>query len=166
MARNVAALIDLPKAPKPEPQALDEAEVNRLLETPGKPSGRSIKRDYLTAEPWLAPAVAFSVYTGARRGEVFAVKWSDVNLEAKSVTIRRSLVESRSAGRSSRSKRTAELAQSALPGPLVAVPVEHKERQQQEAKLSAMPIKTTFSCSLAGAARSPGLGTMRQQSRT
>ncbi|MFZ0365297.1 MAG: hypothetical protein WAL67_13920, partial [Candidatus Cybelea sp.] len=83
VARNMAALIapeDLPKAPKPEPKALNEAEVKRLLEAARKPTGRSTKRGCLSAEAWFAPAVALSVYTGALRGEVLAVKWSDVNL--------------------------------------------------------------------------------------
>jgi integrase len=33
------------------------------------------------------------VYTGARRGEVVALRWTDVDLEKKSVTIARSLTE-------------------------------------------------------------------------
>ena len=136
-ARNVAALVapeDLPKAQKPEPKALDEAEVRRLLETARKPSGRSTKRGYLSAEPWFAPAVAFSVYTGARRGEVLAVKWSDVDLGGKSVTIRRSLAETRSAGRFFKEPKNGKARTIALPGPLVAILADHQERQQQERK--------------------------------
>jgi integrase len=56
VARNVATLIapeDLPKASKPEPKALDEAEVKRLLETARKSSGRSTKRGYLSASRGL-----------------------------------------------------------------------------------------------------------------
>ena len=34
-----------------------------------------------------------SVYTGARRSEVVALRWTDVNVEKKSVTIARSLTE-------------------------------------------------------------------------
>jgi integrase len=135
VTRNVATLIapeDLPKAPKPEPKALDEAEVKRLLETARRPSGRSTKRGYLSAEPWFAPAVAFSVYTGARRGEVVAVRWSDVNLEAKSVTIRRSLAETRSAGRFFKEPKNGKARTIALPGPLVAILEKHRERQQHE----------------------------------
>jgi integrase len=137
VTRNVAALLapeDLPKAPKPEPNALDEAEVKRLLETACKPSGRSTKRGYLSTEPWFAPAVAFSVYTGARRGEVVAVKWCDVNLESKSVTIRRSLAETRSAGRFFKEPKNGKARTIALPGPLVVILEHHRERQHLESE--------------------------------
>ncbi len=135
VVRNMAALIapeDLPKAPKPEPKALNEAEVKRLLEAARKPTGRSTKRGCLSAEPWFAAAVAFSVYTGARRGEVLAVRWSDVSLEAKSVTIRRSLAETRSAGRFFKEPKNGKARTIALPGPLVAILEEHRKRQDQE----------------------------------
>ncbi|MGA7094926.1 MAG: tyrosine-type recombinase/integrase [Candidatus Cybelea sp.] len=139
VARNTAALIapeDLPKAPKPEPKALNEAEVKRLLEAARKPTGRSTKRGCLSAEPWFAPAVAFSVYTGARRGEVLAVKWSDVNLEGRLVTIRRSLAETRSAGRFFKEPKNGKARTIALPALLVGVLEEHRERQHQERKAS------------------------------
>ncbi|MGA7353985.1 MAG: site-specific integrase, partial [Candidatus Cybelea sp.] len=139
VARNMAALIapeDLPKAPKPEPKALDEGEVKRLLQAARKPTERSIKRGCLSAEPWFAPAVAFSVYTGARRGEVLAVKWSDLNLEGRLVTIRRSLAETRSAGRFFKEPKNGKTRTIALPALLVAVLEEHRERQRQERKTS------------------------------
>ena len=37
--------------------------------------------------------MASSAYTGARRGEVLALRWSDVHLETRSVTIARSLTD-------------------------------------------------------------------------
>ncbi len=43
--------------------------------------------------PWFYPAVAFAVYTGARRGEALALRWSDANLDKGSVTIARSITE-------------------------------------------------------------------------
>ncbi|MFY9884298.1 MAG: site-specific integrase, partial [Candidatus Cybelea sp.] len=121
---------------KPEPKALNEAEVKRLLEAARKPTGRSTKRGCLSAEPWFAPAVAFSVYTGARRGEVLAVKWSDVNLEGRLVTIRRSLAETRSAGRFFKEPKNGKARTIALPALLVGVLEEHRERQHQERKAS------------------------------
>jgi integrase len=137
VARNVASLIppeDLPKAPKPEPKALDQAEVKRLLETVKIPSSRSFKRSYLTAEPWFAPAVCFSVYTGARRGEVCALKWTDVNLDAKSVTIRRSLADTKSAGRFFKEPKNGKARTIALPAPLVSILEEHHAVQERERK--------------------------------
>jgi len=135
VARNVALLIppeDLPKAPKPEPNALDEAEIKRLLDAARQPSSRSIKRDYLTSEPWFAPAVAFSIYTGARRGEVCGLKWSDVNLDAKSVTIRRSLADTKTVGRFFKEPKNGKARTIALPSPLVLILVERRSTQERE----------------------------------
>lgn len=84
LSRNVAALIaddDLPKAIKPKPTALTDAELRKLLQAARNPSNRSKSRRYLSAQPWFYPAVAFAAYTGARRGEILALRWSDVNFE-------------------------------------------------------------------------------------
>ncbi len=96
LSRNVAALVrddDLPKAVKPKPLALTDDEVRKLLEEARNPTRRAKKRGTLSSQLWFYPAVAFSVYTGARRGEVVALRWTDVDLEKKSVTIARSLTE-------------------------------------------------------------------------
>lgn len=135
VTRNVALQIppeDLPKAPKPEPNALNEAEIKRLLDAVRTPSSRSSKRGYLTAEPWFGPAVAFSIYTGARRGEVCGLKWSDVNLEAKSVTIRRSLADTKTAGRFFKEPKNGKARTIALPQPLVNILEEHRKLQRGE----------------------------------
>lgn len=96
LSRNIAALVgddDLPKAVKPKPLALTDGEVRKLLQEARDPTRRAKKRGTLSSQLWFYPAVAFSVYTGARRGEVVALRWTDVNLEKKSVTIARSLTE-------------------------------------------------------------------------
>jgi integrase len=92
----VAAFIeddDLPKTVRPRPIALTEVELRKVLDEAKNPSSRSKKRGYLSAQPWFYPAVAFAAYTGARRGEVLALRWSDVNFELRSVTIARSITE-------------------------------------------------------------------------
>lgn len=135
VTRNVAALIpteDLPKAPKPEPNALSEEEIRRLLEAARTPSGRSFKRSYLTAEPWFAPAVAFSIYTGARRGETLAIRWSDLNLVAKSVAIRRSLADTKTAGCFFKDPKNGKARTIALPAPLVSILERHRSAQGRE----------------------------------
>lgn len=96
LSRNVAVLVgddDLPKVLKPKPLALTEAEVRTLLTAAKNPTKRAKKRGYLSSEAWFYPAAAFAVYTGARRGEVLALRWSDVNFDKKSVTIAQSLTE-------------------------------------------------------------------------
>lgn len=144
VGRNVASLIaseDLPRATKPEPKALNEEEIKRFLTVARTPSSRSIKRGYLSSESWFAPAVWFSVYTGARRGEVLAVKWSDLNLEARSVTIRRSLAETKSAGHFFKEPKNGKARTIALPGPLVAILEEHRERQAEDRKVLGSAYK-------------------------
>lgn len=96
LSRNVAALVsddDLPKVVKPKPEALSDEEVRVLLREAKSPTQRAKKRGYLSSQSWFYPAVAFSVYTGARRGEVLALRWADVDLDKQSVTISRTLTE-------------------------------------------------------------------------
>jgi integrase len=62
------------------------------------------------------------------------VKWSDVNLEEKSVTIRRSLAETRSAGRFFKEPKNGKARTIAMPGPLVRVLEGHRGRHHQERK--------------------------------
>lgn len=98
VTRSVAESIDaddLPKAVKPESAVLNESEVRRLLDEAKKPSSRSTSRGYLSAYPAFYPAVAFAAYTGARRGEVLALRWSELDLDAGTVTISRSLAQTR-----------------------------------------------------------------------
>ena len=63
-----------------------------MLAEAKKPTSRAKKRGTLSAQPWFYPSVAFAAYTGARR-EVLALRWSDVALDNKTVTIARSLTE-------------------------------------------------------------------------
>ena len=96
LTRNVAALLgddDLPKVVKPKPVALTEVELRTLLGEAQRPTTRSKRRGYVSAQPWFFPAVAFAAYTGARRGEVLALRWSDVHFSQRSVMIERSITE-------------------------------------------------------------------------
>ncbi|MFY9860883.1 MAG: site-specific integrase [Candidatus Cybelea sp.] len=135
IARNVAALIpaeELPEAPKPEPVALNEAEVAQLLEAAQNPSLRALRCGGLTAEPWFAAAVAFAIYTGARRGEVLGVQWSDVDFESNRVAIRRSLARTQSRGLLFKEPKNGKPRTVALPKPLVTMLEEHRQRQETE----------------------------------
>jgi hypothetical protein len=59
--RRVTHRYGRPTESRPEPRALDQAEIARLLEAARNPSGRAAKRGTLGSEPWFYPAVAFSV---------------------------------------------------------------------------------------------------------
>lgn len=98
VSRNVATLLttdDIPKVARPEIQILNELELRRLPSTSTKPTSRAQKRGTLNSQPWFYPAVAFAAYTGARRGEVLAVRWSDIVFDRQGVTIQKSLTETK-----------------------------------------------------------------------
>ena len=63
------------------------------------PSSRGV----MSAQSWFAPAVWFAAFTGARRGETLAMRWSDLNLDEAGATICRSLTQTDDVQRSTRS---------------------------------------------------------------
>ena len=82
---------DLPRAVKPESAVLTETESQQLLQEAKYPTHRCTARHYLTAQSAFYPAVAFALYTGARLGEIMAMRWQDVDFRQRIVTISRSL---------------------------------------------------------------------------
>lgn len=77
LARNVAALVERPRQSKPQMKRWTEDEVRRFL---GKAS-----------EHRLHAAWRLSLY-GLRRGEVMGPRWSDVDLDESSVSVRQSRI--------------------------------------------------------------------------
>ena len=129
--RNVAVLVaddDLPKVVKPKPVALTDDEVRDLLKEAKSPTSRSKKRGYLSSQAWFYPAVAFAVYTGARRGEVLALRWSKVDLENGSVTIAGSITEQMEI-KSPKNDRTRTVS---VPDTLCAILKAHRVQQAKE----------------------------------
>ena len=84
VARNVAAL---ERAPAPE-----RDEITILL-----PEQIAPMLEKLSGHPMHAPVVA-ALYTGIRRGEMLAIKWADVDLDAGMLTVARALEETRAHG--------------------------------------------------------------------
>jgi integrase len=82
---------DLPKALKPESTVLTEGEAQQLLKEAKYPPHRCTARHYLTAQSVFYPAVAFALYTGARLGEIMAMRWQDIDFQQRTVRISRSL---------------------------------------------------------------------------
>lgn len=131
LSRNVAALIeddDLPKAIRPKPVALSEAELRKLLGEAKSPTSRSKKRGTLSSQAWFYPAVAFAAYTGARRGETLALRWSDVNFDQRSVTIARSITE-RMEFKSTKSDKSRTIS---MPETLCSILKTHRAEQSKE----------------------------------
>ncbi len=84
LQRNVATIIRPPAAEKAEVAILTEGQIADVL-------------DKLDDHP-LYPIVAVAIGTGARRGEIAALVWADIDLDAKTMTIQRSLEETRAHG--------------------------------------------------------------------
>ncbi|MDI6871906.1 MAG: site-specific integrase [Bacillota bacterium] len=77
VARNVADAVDPPRVPRREMKTLHRDQVLALLEK-SKPTGHYAL--YLAA-----------VTTGMRQGELLALRWSDVDLDARTASVQRTL---------------------------------------------------------------------------
>lgn len=125
VARNVADLVDAPRAPRHEMTALSPEQVRVLL-------------DAATGERHEA-LYTVAVTTGMRLGELLALRWRDVDLDAGTAQVRASLVAERGGGftfaepKSARSRRQVMLTQAAL-----AALRQHRVRQAEE-RLHAGP---------------------------
>ena len=77
LVRNAADAVEPPRFERKEMRALDPAGVARLLEAAQGTDLRAV--------------TAVAIGTGLRRGELLALRWSDVNLDARRLTVHRSL---------------------------------------------------------------------------
>jgi integrase len=120
VSRNVAALARPPRVPSRQVEYLTKDELLRLLEgCEGDPFG---------------PLVTLAATTGLRQGEVLGLSWSDVDLTARTLTVRRSLARSWQAPgwelaepKTDRSRRTIH-----LPDRAAKALREQRERQDAE----------------------------------
>jgi integrase len=76
-ARNVAKLVDAPRWKRPEVKPWEPGEAARFV-------------DAIKGEP-LEAAYLVALSLGLRRGEVLGLRWCDVNLDAKTITIAQAL---------------------------------------------------------------------------
>ena len=77
LSRNVVALVELPRMRTKKMVALDVSQARRLV--------TAAKGTRL-----LVPIVV-AVATGLRRGELFGLKWSDIDFEKRQLTVRRQI---------------------------------------------------------------------------
>jgi integrase len=78
---NPLVAVDSPKVPRREAQAFTPEEVRKLL-------------DAAEGTRWQN-LVLFALATGARRGEIAALRWENVNMESASITVCASLCDTR-----------------------------------------------------------------------
>lgn len=105
LPRNVCGVVDAPRAAKPTMQALSPQQVGQFL--------RAAESDRLYALYVLA------ITTGMRQGELFALHWQDVDLNAKRVVVKHTLSEVRgklwlAEPKTAKSRRTVQLTQTAV----------------------------------------------------
>ena len=119
--RNVASIIKPPTLERSEITTLKEDEIADTLE---KMEGHS-----------LYPIVALAIGTGARRGEIAALRWSDLDIDAATVRIERSLEQTKDGLRIKPPKTAAGRRTLSLPAFAVKAVREHR-RQQLELRLA------------------------------
>lgn len=81
LSRNVASRMTLPKIETEEIQILSVDEIGAMLK---RLEGHRLR-----------PVAELAIGTGARRGELLALRWSDIDLDAGTLRIERSLEETR-----------------------------------------------------------------------
>lgn len=116
--RNVADSLKLPRIDREEIDPLTADEANRLIEAA---AGDRLEAIYTVA-----------IHTGLRQGELLALRWEDLDLEAGALRVRRTLTRTKgtySTGepKTKKSRRTVRLTTGA-----VAALREHLERQLAE----------------------------------
>lgn len=123
LARNPCEAVELPRMERKEMQCLGQDEAARFLAA--------------AAEDAHAALFSFALTTGMRPEEYLALKWSDVELDKGTTTVRRTLQWRKGGGwyfsepKTSRSRRTIP-----LPASVVRSLTEHR-RKQAEARLKA-----------------------------
>lgn len=74
---NPVTLIRKPSPGKPRERVLNDTERQALIASCGQ-----------CRNPWVQPVVIFALETAARRGEVLALKWADIDLQRKTAKLR------------------------------------------------------------------------------
>jgi integrase len=106
LGRNVATLTKAPAGPDDEVEILDAGQITEVL------AGLE--------GHWLHPIAVLALATGARRGELLALRWSNIDLDKATMSIEQSLEETASGGlrfkspKNRQSKRTISLPASAV----------------------------------------------------
>lgn len=75
ITKNPCIKIPLPKKNNSEIQPFTEEEMNKIL---------AVK-----CPEWMRNAILIAYHTGMRKGEIFALKWSDINFEKRFIMVQR-----------------------------------------------------------------------------
>ncbi|MDA1101767.1 MAG: site-specific integrase, partial [Proteobacteria bacterium] len=125
--RNVAALI---KPPKPEPTDIKTLTAKEMADTLTKLEGHPFRT-----------VAAFALGTGARRGEIAALRWSDIDNDKATVRIERALEQTKTGLRVKMPKTKAGRRTISLPAFVVTALHEHRRKQLElRLRLGAGPL--------------------------
>ncbi len=124
LSRNVAKLTDPPRVPRPSPRTLPVEDVHKVLAA--------------VAGTPIDNLVTLGLWTGMRQGELLGLRWSDVDIERRHLTVGSALQRLAGVSRlvepkSERSRRTLRLSAAAVDA------LQAERRRQLEAKLAAGP---------------------------
>lgn len=122
IARNPCDAVKPPRAEYHEMHVLTQEQISRLL-TEATSAGLQV--------PLLV-----SVTTGVRRGELLGLRWQDVDLEAQTLTVRQSLVESRSGELTFKQPKTPKSRRRISLPPSVTRALREHRRSQAEVRLA------------------------------
>lgn len=119
--RNVASIVKPPKAEPSKPTILTAGQIADTLD---RVKGHS-----------LYPIIALAIGTGARRGEIVALRWADLDLDRATVRIERSLEQTKEGIRVKPPKTKAGRRTVSLPAFAINALSEHR-RQQLEIRVA------------------------------
>lgn len=148
--RNVCKIISPPKLERADIQILTAEQIADTLAR-------------LKGHPFY-PIAAFAIGTGARRGEIVGLRWSDIDLDGASVRIERSIEQTKDALRVKMPKTSAGRRTISLPEMTVKALREHW-RQTLELRMAlgagALPVDALAFATVEGDILSPHLITNR-----
>jgi integrase len=117
IAKNPMLKVRKPKTSRRRPAVVDRAGLERLLRH--------------TAGTRLYPIIAVASATGMRRGELLAVKWTDLNWDQGTLEVSKSLGEGKK-GLYVKSTKSGETRRFSLPDEILEVLREHQRHQQED----------------------------------
>jgi integrase len=129
LATNPAMQATPPRIRRPEVAPPEPVDVLKLIETAD------------TVDPDLAAFLRTSVTTGARRGELCALRWRDLDLDGRTVTIAHNLVEGSGGELVEKDTKTHAARRIALDVTTVEVLQSHRRRMDERARACGANVR-------------------------
>lgn len=134
VTRNVANAVDPPRPLKKEMATIQAEDVNQLLE-----EARKLER--ASSIPYYTLFYT-ALHTGMRRGELLALRWSDIDLELMTISVNRSLQVLKDGTKIIREPKTPKARRSISMTPSLALQLrEHKTSQSALRLLNNQPVQ-------------------------